>query len=179
MRQLFALCAFTVIAFATGAAQTSSTYSQTEAERYIKSSESAWAESVATNDASVVERILAEDCVWVLDGRITAKSQAIAEAKSGPRKLSIQPSRIRPCPILRRHRSCSGKRNLDTQRRSQRPFCLDRHMASKTREVANRSCRRRLCADQELGSRLRFPTGRNPRFQNRECFGSSGRQLGD
>jgi ketosteroid isomerase-like protein len=84
MRQLFALCAFTVIAFATGAAQTSSTYSQTEAERYIKSSESAWAESVATNDASVVERILAEDCVWVLDGRITAKSQAIAEAKSGP-----------------------------------------------------------------------------------------------
>ena len=73
-----------MIAFATGAAQTSSTYSQTEAERYIKSSESAWAESVATNDASVVERILAEDCVWVLDGRITTKSQAIAEAKSGP-----------------------------------------------------------------------------------------------
>jgi hypothetical protein len=32
----------------------------------------------------VVERILAEDCVWVLDGRILIKSQAVAEAKDGP-----------------------------------------------------------------------------------------------
>ena len=73
-----------VVAFATCTAQTTVSYSQSEAEQYIRSSEAAWAESVATNDASVVERILAEDCVWVLDGRITTKSQAIAEAKNGP-----------------------------------------------------------------------------------------------
>jgi hypothetical protein len=35
--------------------------SSAEAERYIKESESQWAESVANGDASVVERILADD----------------------------------------------------------------------------------------------------------------------
>lgn len=86
MRSWSALCAFIVVvaALATCAAQTSFTQSQSEAEQYIKSSESAWAESVATGDSSVVERILAEDCVWVLDGRILTKSQAVAEAKNGP-----------------------------------------------------------------------------------------------
>ncbi|MGC2033236.1 MAG: hypothetical protein WA642_24690 [Steroidobacteraceae bacterium] len=39
-------------------------YSRAEAEKYIKDSSSAWAESVATNDASVVQRILADDFVW-------------------------------------------------------------------------------------------------------------------
>jgi ketosteroid isomerase-like protein len=84
MRSLSGLCAIAVVAFATGVAQTSFTNSQSEAEQYIKSAESAWAESVATSDGSVVERILAEDCVWVLDGRILIKSQAVAEAKDGP-----------------------------------------------------------------------------------------------
>ena len=36
-----------------------------EAERYIKESESQWAESVANGDASVVERILADDFLGV------------------------------------------------------------------------------------------------------------------
>jgi hypothetical protein len=85
VRSWSALCAFPVVALASiCAAQSSSTYSQRDAEQYIKSSESAWAESVATSNASVVERILADDCVWVLDGRILTKSQAVAEAKSGP-----------------------------------------------------------------------------------------------
>jgi hypothetical protein len=44
-------------------------------------------------------------------------------------RFSIQSSRLRACTILRRHRSCPGKRNLDSQRRSQGPLCLDRHMA--------------------------------------------------
>jgi len=56
------------------------TYSRSDAERYIKASEAAWAESVATNDSSVVRRILADDAVWVLDGRVISKSQAVAEA---------------------------------------------------------------------------------------------------
>ena len=59
-------------------------YSQSEAERYIQESEAAWAASVATNDASVVKRILADDVVWVLDGRIIGKAQAVTAAASGP-----------------------------------------------------------------------------------------------
>ena len=57
---------------------------QVGAEKYIRESESAWAESVATNDASVVKRILADDFVWVLDGRVLDKPRAIAEAEAGP-----------------------------------------------------------------------------------------------
>jgi ketosteroid isomerase-like protein len=59
-------------------------YSQAEAEQYIKASEAAWAESVTTNDASVVQRILADDCVWVLDGEIWDKARAVADAAKGP-----------------------------------------------------------------------------------------------
>jgi ketosteroid isomerase-like protein len=86
MRSSPTLCGFIMVvaAFASGAAQTSFTHSQSEAEQYIKSSESAWAESISTGDSSVVERILAEDCVWVLDGRVLTKSQAVADAKNGP-----------------------------------------------------------------------------------------------
>ena len=43
---------------------------QQEVERYIIASEDAWAKSVATNDASVVKRILADDFIWVLDGKV-------------------------------------------------------------------------------------------------------------
>lgn len=57
---------------------------QTEAERYIKESEAAWAESVASNDASVVKRILADDVVWVMDGKILNKPQAVKQAAAGP-----------------------------------------------------------------------------------------------
>jgi hypothetical protein len=84
MKKSFILCAFTVVVLAVRATQSSITYSQSEAEQYIKSSESAWAESVGTNDGSVVQRILADDCVWVLDGKILTKSQAVADAKDGP-----------------------------------------------------------------------------------------------
>jgi ketosteroid isomerase-like protein len=84
MRLLCVLCVLILIAFATGAAQTSIGNSQSEDEKYIRSSESEWAESVATNDSSVVERIFADDCVWVLDGRILTKAQAVADANNGP-----------------------------------------------------------------------------------------------
>lgn len=59
-------------------------YSQADAESYIKSSEAAWAESVSTNDSSVLRRILASDFVWVLDGEVWNKARAIADAESGP-----------------------------------------------------------------------------------------------
>jgi hypothetical protein len=65
-------------------AQAQSTADQAQAERYIIESEHQWAESVATNDASVVERILADDFVWVLDGKVLSKAQAVRFAKEGP-----------------------------------------------------------------------------------------------
>jgi hypothetical protein len=58
--------------------------SQEEARRYIEQSEEQWAASVATADSSVVQRILADDVVWVFDGRILNKAQAVTEAAQGP-----------------------------------------------------------------------------------------------
>jgi len=58
--------------------------STTDAKHYIRTSEEGWAKSVATNDASVVRRILANDFVWVLDGRVLDKKTAVAEAAGGP-----------------------------------------------------------------------------------------------
>jgi ketosteroid isomerase-like protein len=59
---------------------------QRERDRqYIEMSERQWAESVATNDSSVLERILADDFMWVYpDGKGMNKAQTIADARSGP-----------------------------------------------------------------------------------------------
>lgn len=57
---------------------------QRAAEQYIRASEAAWAESVASSDASVVKRILAEDVVWVLDGEVLDKQAAVRAAEDGP-----------------------------------------------------------------------------------------------
>jgi hypothetical protein len=43
-----------------------------------------WPESVATNDASVVNRILADDFIWVLDGKVLNKATAVRFAKQEP-----------------------------------------------------------------------------------------------
>ncbi len=58
--------------------------SRADAGRYIRTSEEEWAKSVATGDASVVSRILADDFVWVLDGRVLDKKTAVGEAADGP-----------------------------------------------------------------------------------------------
>jgi ketosteroid isomerase-like protein len=76
----FLVLAIPAIGLATGTEE----YSKADAEQYINASEAAWAESVASNDASVVKRILAEDCVWVLDGRVLDKAHAVADATQGP-----------------------------------------------------------------------------------------------
>jgi ketosteroid isomerase-like protein len=59
-------------------------YSRAEAEKYIRDSSSAWAESVATSDASVVQRILGDDMVWVRDGEVLDKQRAVTAAQQGP-----------------------------------------------------------------------------------------------
>lgn len=58
--------------------------SQQDVERYIVQSEHAWAKSVATNDASIVKRILADDFIWVLDGKVVDKKTAVKWAAAGP-----------------------------------------------------------------------------------------------
>src|SRR5260221_8214885 len=79
-----ALCLGNVLFGGSGSVSAGETYSKADAERYIVESESAWAASVATNDTSVVRRILADDFVWVLDGRVLNKAQAVEEAGKGP-----------------------------------------------------------------------------------------------
>jgi ketosteroid isomerase-like protein len=61
-----------------------SSNSQEETRRYIKRSEEQWASSVASGDSSVVQRILADDVIWVFDGRVLNKAQAVSEAAQGP-----------------------------------------------------------------------------------------------
>lgn len=76
----------TASAFAAGKAKCPAPLlsSHVEEQRYIERSEEAWAKSVATNDASVVRRILADDFIWVLDGRLLDKKTAVKEATEGP-----------------------------------------------------------------------------------------------
>jgi hypothetical protein len=59
---------------------------QQERDRqYIEMSERQWAESVATNNSSVLERILDDDFVWIYpDGTKMNKMQAITDARGGP-----------------------------------------------------------------------------------------------
>jgi hypothetical protein len=57
-----------------------------EAERYIIESEQGWAESVATGDSSVVERILADDFVGVdPQGRAYDKTKMVSETRDAPK----------------------------------------------------------------------------------------------
>jgi len=57
-----------------------------EAERYIIESERAWAESVATGDSSVVERILADDFVGVdPKGNLYDKSKMVSDTRDAPK----------------------------------------------------------------------------------------------
>jgi hypothetical protein len=59
-------------------------YSASRAENYIHDAEAAWATSVASNDASILRRILSDDFVWVLDDRVLDKATAVREAENGP-----------------------------------------------------------------------------------------------
>src|SRR5262245_65152528 len=63
-------------------------FSTAEAERYIKESESQWAESVANGDASVVERILADDFLGVdPDGNLYEKAKMVADTREAPKEF--------------------------------------------------------------------------------------------
>jgi Domain of unknown function (DUF4440) len=84
MSKSSALLSFVLAVVVASAAQAGHSYSRSAAEQYITDSESAWAESVATNSSSVLKKILADDSVWVLDGIVLSKAAAIADAEEGP-----------------------------------------------------------------------------------------------
>ena len=54
-----------------------------DAEAYIRESEAEWAESATQNDASVVRRILADDCVWIVGSTALDKAGAVSAAARG------------------------------------------------------------------------------------------------
>src|SRR6266496_421002 len=59
---------------------------QREAEQYISESERQWAESVATGDTAVLERILADDFVGVdPKGPVYDKSKMISDTRESPK----------------------------------------------------------------------------------------------
>jgi len=66
-------------------AQVQSAPDQASDRAYIRQAESDWAESVVTNDVSVLERILAGDFVGVdIDGSHYAKADAIKDYRTHP-----------------------------------------------------------------------------------------------
>ena len=83
------LCCLALLLTSVGWAQTSNSTNspkQTAAERYIRDSEAKWAESVATGDSSVVERILADDFIGVdPNGKVYGKVEMIADTKTAPK----------------------------------------------------------------------------------------------
>jgi len=61
-------------------------FDQKEDELYIRNSERQWAESVASGDASVVERILANDFIGVDPrGQLYDKAKMISDTRDGPK----------------------------------------------------------------------------------------------
>jgi ketosteroid isomerase-like protein len=59
---------------------------QAAAERYIRESESQWAESVASGDTSAIQRILADDFIGTdPKGNLYDKAQMIADTKDAPK----------------------------------------------------------------------------------------------
>lgn len=73
----------TVTGIASARPQKSSTAS---AEAYIRESERQWAESVASGDASVIQRILADDFIGVdPKGRQYGKAQMVEDTRQAPK----------------------------------------------------------------------------------------------
>jgi ketosteroid isomerase-like protein len=79
------LMPLTVLMLLASTAITQSVDDHASDRAYIREAESDWANSVATNDANVLERILADDFVGVdIDGSHYSKANAIKDYRTGP-----------------------------------------------------------------------------------------------
>jgi hypothetical protein len=126
-------------------------YSQAEAENYIKDSTSAWAESIATNDASVVTRILADDCVWGVGRQGAGQVSCGDSSTTGSRRLRFKSLGLRQRAFLWRHGDCPRSRDVDAKGREFRPLRLDRYLGSTRRDMAGRCGDRRARARSDQG----------------------------
>jgi hypothetical protein len=84
MHKIWYIASGSMISLLSAGSSPSELRPRAQIERYIVKSEHQWAESVATSDASVVERILADDFIWVLAGEVLDKAAAVRFAKEGP-----------------------------------------------------------------------------------------------
>lgn len=83
---LIVLSATAVGAVSPTSAATAQPQKNAAAEEFIRLSEKQWAESVASGDASVVQRILADDFVGVdPKGRLYTKPQMVEETRTAPK----------------------------------------------------------------------------------------------
>ena len=113
-------------------------YSQVDAEKLIKAGEAAWAEfGLRLNDSSVLQRIMADDAVWVLDGEVWTKARAVADAAAGPGDYPVRPSEFCPRSLLRRYGRSSRRRDVDPQGRSDWTVRVDRHLGASERKMAD------------------------------------------
>jgi len=81
--RLLIIVAFLLLCASFAVAQSTDDHASDRA--YIKQAESNWAESVPTNDVSVLERILADDFVGVyIDGSHYSKTDAIKDYRTPP-----------------------------------------------------------------------------------------------
>jgi ketosteroid isomerase-like protein len=63
-------------------------HNRRQAEQYIVEAERQWAESVATGDTAVIERILADDFVGIdPKGKLYNKAQMIADTREAPKRF--------------------------------------------------------------------------------------------
>ena len=108
MRRLLMIVVFLPLFSFLGVTQSSDGRSDDRA--YIKQAKSDWAESVVTNDVSVLERILADDFVGVfIDGSHYSKADAIKDFRTHPSDFASKPSQRSRDSLLRRRRRRSGQ----------------------------------------------------------------------
>jgi len=116
-------------------------FDQKADELYIRDSERQWAESVASGDASVVERILANDFIGVdPHGRLYDKAKMISETREGQKFFGLEPSERSEDQILWGYGRRSGERIVGAPNRRAWSLRLDRYLDSPERPLGN--CRR-------------------------------------
>ena len=115
-------------------------YDQREAEIYITDSERQWAESVASGDKTVIERILADDFVGVdPKGELYDKAKMASETADAPKYFSS--NHLNEVKIRFYGDTAVAQGSESWERKGGAwPIRLDGHLASAQRPVANR-CR--------------------------------------
>jgi Domain of unknown function (DUF4440) len=114
---------------------------QKEDEPYIRDSERQWAESVASGDASVVERILANDFIGVdTRGQLYDKAKMISDTRDGPKFFASNHLNQVKIRFYGDTAVAQGERIVGAAHRRAWAFRLDRYLASPRRPLGNCCC---------------------------------------